>query len=386
MLFLDKQDAESKKRYFQLLKIVGSLSNLFSDSSMPYLYYRVAENIFCKAFDADNLSRSDVSVDARKGNDGIGVKTFLENNGKTFQKIAEFDKGREEFHEFLKAPDKLIRHIAELRNKRIEFTRALHGLDDMFYHCITRDVKKYLVYEIEMKKILIDKIRRVTSDRNTISFNDTINEYKFSLSKSTLYKRFYTRRPIGLDIHVLEDPYPVLERLYKEATALFDVITQEKPNITLPLYSKERGNMYVPEKSGLNQWNAGGRKRKSEEVYIPIPIWINKLFNGFFPNRDTCFNLKLPDNKMLSAKICQGASKKHPEWGKGFMSNPNTDLGNWLLRHVLKLPEGKLATYDLLNEIGVDSVEITKINNENYEINFKKIGSFEEFENEYYLG
>jgi hypothetical protein len=39
---------------------------LFSESSTPYLYYRSAENVYCRAFVADNLARSDVSVDAVK--------------------------------------------------------------------------------------------------------------------------------------------------------------------------------------------------------------------------------------------------------------------------------------------------------------------------------
>ena len=86
-MFLTLQNDDSRKKYFELLKTICSISRLFSDSNVPYLYYRVAENIFCKAFDADNLSRSDCSADARKDNIGIGLKTFLNNNGKTYQKI-----------------------------------------------------------------------------------------------------------------------------------------------------------------------------------------------------------------------------------------------------------------------------------------------------------
>ena len=61
------------------------------------------------------------------------------------------------------------------------------------------------------------------------------------------------------------------------------------------------------------------------------------------------------------------------------MSNPNQDLGKWLLRKLLKLKEGELLTYQKLAEIGVDSVQVTKIDNANFEIDFKKLGSFEEF-------
>ena len=42
--------------YRQYLTAIAQLSNLFSDNTAPYLDYRSAENIFCKAFDADSVS------------------------------------------------------------------------------------------------------------------------------------------------------------------------------------------------------------------------------------------------------------------------------------------------------------------------------------------
>ncbi|MFH1275731.1 MAG: hypothetical protein ABIH82_01325 [Candidatus Woesearchaeota archaeon] len=67
----------SLKYYLKMLKILGSLTGLFSESDIPYLNYRVTENLFCKAFSANNLSRSDVSVDACLDNIGIGIKHSL---------------------------------------------------------------------------------------------------------------------------------------------------------------------------------------------------------------------------------------------------------------------------------------------------------------------
>lgn len=64
------------------------------------------------------------------------------------------------------------------------------------------------------------------------------------------------------------------------------------------------------------------------------------------------------------------------------MSNPNKDLGQWLLRQVLKLPEGQLLTYDTLIQKGIDSIEISKNTNGSYNINFKKLGTYEDFESE----
>lgn len=90
-MFFETQTIKQKQKYQDFLKIAGCLSNLFSESEIPYLYYRVAEKIFCRAFEAEDLSRSDVSADAKKKFLGIGLKTFLVGNKKSFQKVAEFN-------------------------------------------------------------------------------------------------------------------------------------------------------------------------------------------------------------------------------------------------------------------------------------------------------
>jgi hypothetical protein len=61
------------------------------------------------------------------------------------------------------------------------------------------------------------------------------------------------------------------------------------------------------------------------------------------------------------------------------MTNPNIALANWLLKDVLQLKERELLTYKKLEIIGIDSVKIEKIDNENYKIYFSKIGSYENF-------
>src|SRR5690606_20719872 len=96
-MFLDQQPEKQVDYYYQLIRAVGSLSKLFSESTEPYLPYRAVENLFCKAFEAENLSRSDASADASKNNLGFGLKTFLNKNGKTLQKIAEFNSDHESF-------------------------------------------------------------------------------------------------------------------------------------------------------------------------------------------------------------------------------------------------------------------------------------------------
>lgn len=66
---------------------------------------------------------------------------------------------------------------------------------------------------------------------------------------------------------------------------------------------------------------------------------------------------------------------------KGLMSNPNKTLGEWILREILKIKENVLVTYEMLEEIGIDSIEVRKLDNENYEVDFKKLNSYYNFMN-----
>jgi len=371
-MFFNIQNSQQRSEYQEFLKIAGCLSNLFSDSNVPYLYYRVAEKVFCRAFGAEDLSRSDVSADAKKGSIGIGLKTFLQGNNKTFQKVAEFNSDRSLYVD-LKADD-LIYKVSELRNKRIEFTTNAYELNNAIYHCVIRDEGKFKIFEESMDRINLDKIHNIkTKNRNSISFEDDKNEYSFLLTKSTLTKRFITTPVLyEFDVEILKDPLLELRKLLKKKDLFLDFNNTIIQTIYLPLYSKKRGQNIVHEKSGLNYWNAGGRERHLNEVYIPFPAGIRKSFIGFFPDRQTSFNLKLPNGKIMKSKICQ-------ENGKALMSYSNRDLGQWILRDVLKLKEGTLLTYDKLQEIGIDSVRIDKINNLDFEINFTGIGVYDKF-------
>ena len=147
------------------------------------------------------------------------------------------------------------------------------------------------------------------------------------------------------------------------------------------LYSTKKDLKFVAEKSGLNQWNAGGRKRDPNEVYIPFPIEDRKRNPDFFPPRDENFDLKLPDGSWIVAKICQ-------DEGKAIMSNPNKVLGNWLLRNVFELPEGTVITYPMLKKFGVDCVVFSKLPESEYysekkafSVDFGTLGTYEKFYN-----
>jgi hypothetical protein len=372
-MFLDKQNTLLQNQYKSILGATGAISNLFSDSVSPYLNYRSTENIFCKVFDAENLSRSDCSADAKKGNLGFGIKTFLNVNGKTIQKVAEFNSDSKLFAN--KLPKEIVIIVSNLRNARIKATMRIHGLDKLIYHCIVREPGKIKVFECNMDEINIKKIKNIIQNKNTITFEDDMNEYTFNISKSTLYKRFITTDVLmQIDVDILVNPYEFLLQLSDSNTTLdFIDILDDKEHIFLPLYS-DKGKRHVPEKSGLNQWNAGGRKRDSDEVYIPIPSLINKKYPDFFPGKDIPFELKLPDGNSISAKVCQDGNK-------ALMSNPNKSLGKWILRQVMNLKERKLLTYESLEELGIDSVVLYKESDGIYSINFTSLGSYDDFIN-----
>ena len=370
VMFYSDQNKSSKKKYQKMLKIIGCLSNLFTDSEIPYLYYRIAEKVFCQAFSAEDLSRSDVSADAQKNNLGIGLKTFRAGNNKTFQKVAEFNRDLPSYSNL--SAMKLVKQISKLRNERLSFTSNAHKLNDLMYHCVLREANCFKIFEEPMLSIDVNNIKIIDEKRTSIFFTDEINEYSFSLSKSTLSKRFVTNKSIlEFGVEILKDPLTELQSLLSK-----DLIYEDEKEmcetIYLPLYSSRTNK--VQKKSGLNQWNASGRRRHLDEAYIPIPCLIHKNFPNFFPSRDTAFVLKLPSSsESLSAKVCQ-------DGGKALMSCPNRELGKWILREVLKIKAGELLTYEKLEELDIDSVRIDKFRDNTYQINFAKIGTYKNFE------
>lgn len=374
-MFYSEQCEKFRDKYVEYLKLTASLSKLFSDSISPYLYYRATENIFCLAFDAENLSRSDISIDAKKENKGFGLKTFLHGNGKTYQKIAEFNAIRNEYAG--KSDKDIVYFIAEARNKRLDLCFEGYGVDQLIYHCITRSENKISIYESPMDMISIDKIKGIKRSGNSIQFTDNLNEYTFNLSKSTLYKRFICENSLeDISVDILKEPYQSLLCINSNSPEI-ETTPSHYPFVYLPLYATSSKELEPGEKSGINQWNAKPRKvgtlRHEDELYIPVPSWIHIVFNGFFPNNvKDKFNLILPDGNSLSAKMCQSGQK-------GLMSNPNKALGKWILRDVLKVPPRTIINRTYLDKIGIDSVIVFKLSSTKYKIDFASVGKFEEF-------
>lgn len=375
-MFYELQTATEQSKYELLLRIVAALSKLSAESStIPYLYYRMAENIFCRAFTAKNLSRSDISIDASKATCGIGLKTFLHKNSKCLEKVAEFNKERHLYSDSITKPETLIQKISEYRNSRIISTCGICSVptNNLLYHCVTRADSVLYIHEEPMHLIDIDNIKLGNIGANTISFTDGREEYCFNISKSTLFKRFNVTPIHTIPVKIFDDPFELLERYLSDEFET-DSSNRIVDTIYLPLYSYDRrtGGKLVPLKSGLNQWNAGGRERKPNEVYIPIPAEIRHHKPDFFPPRDVSFTLNLPSGGFKMAKVCQDNCK-------ALMSNPNEDLGKWILRDVLNLQEGEVVTYEKLEQIGIDTVQLNKFEDGTYEINFRELGTYETY-------
>ena len=155
----------------------------------------------------------------------------------------------------------------------------------------------------------------------------------------------------------------------------------ERIAVVLPLYSVRTGQ--VPERSGINQWNALGRQRAFGEAYIPIPKALRIGYPNFFPKQEIPFKLLTPDGRAFSAKVCQ-------QDGKALMTNPNRGICDWLFRKIdksemasrMRQIDSNPYSYQDLESVGIDSVLITLTFQDNvaiYQIDPATLGSYEKF-------
>lgn len=368
-------DVENNGDYLKLLGAVSKLSGLFSESSTPFINYRVAENIFCKSFGANNLARSDTAFDADYNSIGIGLKTFVCNGDSSTEKVAEFNSLSQELKKY-QGKDLAIK-LAESRNNRINLANRVYNITDSLYHIVARKDSELVLYETDYDTIDVMNINSIKATKASLKFEDGKNLYSFNYSKSTLFRKFITpSNSFNFPIEIIEDPYTLLLDLFNDKSfkVSTDRLVKGVNYVVLPLYSNKSGEKHIYEKSGLNQWNALGRKRNPGELYISIPAKIHAKYPNFFPNRDKEFFLKVPTNEVFEAKLCQ-------ENSKALMTNPNKALSDWLLRRVLKLQEGELATMEKLDALGFDSVIIIKTSDGNYKIDIMKTDSYKEFMN-----
>lgn len=383
-------DIENNGNYLKLLSAVSKLSGLFSESSVPFINYRVAENIFCRSFDAGNLSRSDTAFDANYNSVGVGLKTFVCPSSNSNEKVAEFPSLSKIINNL--EEKELALKLAEYRNDRINLATRLYDIQDSVYHIVARKEKQLLLFETDYGLIDVENINDVAKTKAGWSFNDGKNFYSYSYSKSTLFRKFIIPdNAYRLPIDIIDDPYSLILELFenKEIKSSKDVLVKGVNYVILPLYGIKEKEKFVFEHSGLNQWNANGRKRDVNEVYIPVPAIIHHKYPDFFPPIESDknhFNLHMPNGKIFEASMCQTAeieiNGKRINKGKGLMTKSNKGLGDWLLRKALELKENELVTYEMLADLEYDSVIIIKVDDTNYKIDIMKLNSFDNFINE----
>jgi hypothetical protein len=392
-------------KYEKLLKAVAAMSRLYSDNEKPFLHSRFIEKLFAHTANAYDFSRKDMSFDAVINDSiGVGIKTFTVPNfeANKSEKIAEMTKHATSGLFKNKNIESLAKTSAKLRNARVRSDANEYGIDieKSFYHCLVRTNSKAMVHEEPYEYIDLDAIKPLDKNGNETNhfiegqsghayFSDGKHKYLFNVSKNTLFKRFdlglYTNsRPI--DIEIYDDIFTKVVDWYdSDIKELINESTQLEEFVILPLYSTIRKKDYsdpdlVRKKSGLNQWNAGGRKRKFGESYIPVPQKIHEKSPNFFPPRDTKFDLVLPNKQKITAKLCQDNSK-------ALMGDPNTDLLQWLFGLIDGSPEEsekrlidkKPYTFDDLRLINKDSVKVVKKSNSLYELSMMPLDSYEMF-------
>jgi len=401
-------------RYSELLRAVASLSRLYSENTVAYVDSRFVERLFIRVAGARDLSRTDKSFDALIEPDiGVGIKTFLGGTGNSKrEKVAEFTTFARE-GEFLDlSQNELMQKVSTFRNNRVLSDARELGvsLEKSVYHCLVRIATGAVIHEEPYGLIDMDSLILAPKPNNGMHFADKFGRYNYNVAKNVLLKEFvFNRNTNFIELPIHEDIFErVLEfsrksrvgvNMLGESVAissdsgeeLIEVLADyyEIPGVdyvVLPLYSLRGAVKTVQEKSGINQWNAGGRPRTFGEAYVPIPIEVHRLCPKFFPDRDSSFALQLPDRRYSTrAKVCQ-------ENSKALMSDPNTALGHWILkvidpvradREFVRPPSGhRPYVYEDLIRIGKDAVKVSRKNpvrHRSYAIEFAQIGAYEEF-------
>lgn len=403
--------------YEDYLQLSAALTRLFSSKpgKTPHLDPKWLEQLFCEAFKLENVASSSKSFDALQGTPkssriGVGLKTFLmENWAPKFEKIAEFNKAYSADAWDLSDKESLIARVADCRNKRVISDAVEYGVDPLksIYHCVGRSsagsTGGLLVFEEPYPLIEVAKLRLIESSaRTSLDFSDGSEVYRFVASKSVLYKKFgnsLEKEGVKVATRIIDSPLSELLSWYqareacvtptqKNATLPVGPVSSSPPSVpgvdylVLPLYSTRNKQVkFVPERSGLNQWNAGGRTRDFGvshgrpfgEMYVPVPAPIRNKFRSFFPQKDESFLLITPAGEELRASLCQ-------EGEKALMSNPNKALSSWLFSILNFTPRAERPlTYRELELVNKDAVQIDKISMGRYAIRLCPLGAYEEF-------
>lgn len=303
--------AENKERYKTLITNFASLSEAFSqkadveedddnrDSVAPIVNSKFQETVFQRAFNAVAEDIANTSYDAslvldEKHKYLVGIKSFGIKSGD--QKIAQFKKDSQKWTDILSSirfyaeisKDKasadqeneeryreLAIEIAELRNQRIESSKALikgFQSDDItvesVYHVLmptSKGVKPQIfVGEIDYLPIDIENIKILgcTNLKNPTNFRFTDGQhtYKYTAADSQLYMTFHNKEIVvdTWDVNYIEDPFYVFENLHTLSVEK-ETNVEETVSWMIPNQDNE-----VEVASGFNGFNSGSKLSRKD--------------------------------------------------------------------------------------------------------------------------
>ncbi|NQD69989.1 NgoFVII family restriction endonuclease [Sphingobacterium shayense] len=179
-----------------------------------------------------------------------------------------------------------------------------------------------------------------------LDYFDTLRNESMNCADDRIinYIDFYEQKRVLLDFK--KEP----EREIKTRTCF-----EEK--VTLTLLHSDKNE--VPARSGLNWGQRPGREKN--QAYINIPANIGR--SGFFPDIRNTFTLLTDDDKYL---ICVRAQAN----GKGLHTTLNNSLMGEYFRYRLGLKNGQFVTIEHLIRYGRTDVDIHKLDEETYYLDF----------------
>lgn len=337
---MDILKLESETNNFISNLKIGFMVNHTNEDSLN-IDFKLVEKFFSESFDAENLATRNMSFDAilKSGNKkiGIGLKTFtVKSRQAQSEKIAEFNKLSKELNSL--SGLELVKKVSELRNQRIMADIRQYGIDEMYYICVLRakkyEEKYFYVKQFDYSLIDINKIRLL--DRAENAFTDGKYEYSFNRSKNTLFKKFEISEN-GLKPTIIDYDLEFLKKAFSTIEKECDL---QKNKLILPMYSFKNKEKIIYKKSGLNIWNAGGRKRDLYEAYIPLNGKVREKAKSFFGSSK--FTLVTDNGIEMTASLCQQNSK-------ALMTNPNKDITDWICQIInlnsFEVPEDEIHDY-----------------------------------------
>lgn len=144
---------------------------------------------------------------------------------------------------------------------------------------------------------------------------------------------------------------------------------ESKNSITLTLLNTRTRE--VPERSGLNWGQRPEVHRDPNQAYIAIPRSVVQSKPDFFPPKKVAFKVITDDEQIL---FCTVSGNKLNEPPKQFETTyNNAELGKYF-RKRLGLPSGAIVTTRDLRLYGRSDIELTKINDDTYYLDFSKPG------------